>query len=68
LLTLPAQYHPFRWSLMLVAGEKQGDPPRLDIEYTGSNKRLPELHWRRPLDLDQRRFGRLDDALAARVF
>jgi hypothetical protein len=68
LFTLPAQYHPLRGSLMLAAGEKQGDPPRLDIEYPDENPRLQHLYWRRPVEIDLRRFGLLDDALAARVF
>ncbi len=55
LFALPHQIHQRRASLMLVGSTEQ--PPRFEIEYTGSNARLPESSWRRPLELDLRRFG-----------
>ncbi len=56
LFALPHQAFQSKASLMLV-GERDGSAPRLEIESTASNFRLPQVEWRRPLDLDLARFG-----------
>lgn len=54
LFALPNQVHQSKASLMLAEGD---NAPRLEIEYTASNARLPFPLWRRPLELDLLRFG-----------
>jgi hypothetical protein len=41
---------------MLVAGSRDGTEPALDLENTGWDYRLPETLWKRPLEIDFRRF------------
>ena len=56
LFALPMQPQQSKTSLMLVAAGKS-KTPTFDVEGNGSNLRLAELLWQRPVDLDIRRFG-----------
>jgi len=55
LFALPMQPQQSKTSLMLVAAGKK-KIPTFDVEGNGSNLRLAELLWQRPVDLDLRRF------------
>ncbi|MBA2394903.1 MAG: hypothetical protein H0V70_19425 [Ktedonobacteraceae bacterium] len=46
-------------SLVLTWANKRAQIPMLEIEWTASNKVLAETAWKRPLDLDLRRFHSL---------
>jgi len=39
------------------AADKKGNGPRLEIQATGSNRRLHEAAWRRPFEIDLLRCG-----------
>jgi hypothetical protein len=57
LCALPHQTSVAKVSVMLVARNIDGTEPGLQIENTGWDFRLPEPSWKRPLELDLRRFG-----------
>ncbi len=61
LCALPHQPTASKMSLMLVAGSRDGTEPALDLEGTGWDYRLPETLWKRPLEIDLRRFGLVHD-------
>lgn len=56
LSALPHQPQQRKASLMLARVNLSPQTPRLEIEWTASNKRLAEVAWRRPLALDLIRF------------
>lgn len=41
----------------MLIGEVDGRNPRLVIEATASNARLPDTAWKRPIEVDFRRYG-----------
>ena len=55
LMALPNQPHIQKASFMLARGAD--GRPELTVETTGSEVIVPEVHWRRPVDLDLERFG-----------
>lgn len=57
LCPLPHQTTAARRSLMLVARKRDGTDLTIEIENTGWNYRLAEPSWKRPLEIDLRRFG-----------
>jgi hypothetical protein len=59
LFALPHQPHVSKTSVMLVGAGDAGSTPRIELEDTAWDDRLPEVLWRRPLELDLRRFGLL---------
>ncbi len=59
LLWFPHQTQQRKASLMLTWANKQMGMPALEIEWTASNKVLAETAWKRPLDLDLKRFRSL---------
>jgi hypothetical protein len=59
LCALPHQSSVAKTSLMLVAGARDGGDPSIELEHTGWDYRLPEPRWKRPLEIDLRRFGLL---------
>jgi hypothetical protein len=56
LFGLPGQRHQRKASLMLVGGPP-GREMRLEVDWTGSNERLPLVRWTRPIDHDVVRLG-----------
>ncbi len=56
LLWFPHQRQQRKASLMLTWANKQMAMPALVIEWTASNKVLADTTWKRPLDLDIKRF------------
>jgi hypothetical protein len=56
LAIFPGQFHARKASLMLV-GDEDGTNPRLAIEATASNARLPIVAWQRPVAVDFFRRG-----------
>lgn len=56
LLWFPHQTQQRKAALMLSWADKQVKTPILEIEWTASNKLLAETAWKRPLDLDLKRF------------
>ncbi|QEH38031.1 hypothetical protein OJF2_66270 [Aquisphaera giovannonii] len=56
LVVFPGQFHSRKASLMLVA-DRDGRNPRFEIEATASNARLADTSWKRPLEVDLRRYG-----------
>jgi hypothetical protein len=56
LVIFPGQQHARKASLMLT-GDEDGQNPRLVIEATASNARLPDTAWKRPLAVDIVRRG-----------
>jgi len=57
LAIFPGQHHIRKASLVLTAADRNGSGPRLEIQTTGSNRRLHETAWRRPLEIDLLRYG-----------
>jgi hypothetical protein len=56
LVIFPGQHHARKASLMLT-GDEDGRNPRLVIEATASNARLPDAAWKRPIAVDFFRRG-----------
>jgi hypothetical protein len=56
ILWFPHQTQQRKASLMLTWANKWTRTPALEIEWTASNKVLAETAWKRPLDLDLKRF------------
>ena len=67
LFALPHQHHQQKVSLMLV-GESSDGAVRLDIDCTGSNQRLAETLWKRPVEMDLLRLGSVRSQTSATVF
>jgi len=59
LFWLPHQPEQRKGAVMLRARERNGRRPRLELEWSASNARLPAVAWQRPLELDLLRFGLL---------
>jgi hypothetical protein len=57
LFALPHQPQVSKTSLMLTADNAKGANPRFELEGVGSNTRLAEILWKRPIDMDIQRFG-----------
>jgi hypothetical protein len=57
LLIFPGQHHSRKASLILTSEHLNGKQPRLVIRATGSNTRLYESAWKRPLAIDLARYG-----------
>jgi hypothetical protein len=60
LFALPHQTSVAKRSVMFVARKMDGSEPALELETTGWDYRLPEPAWKRPLEIDLRRFGLAD--------
>ncbi|MFC1597757.1 hypothetical protein ACFL5Q_07460 [Planctomycetota bacterium] len=56
LLIFPGQHHSCKASLILTSVDLEGTRPRIEIQATGSNTRLHESGWKRPLDIDLARY------------
>ena len=68
LFALPNQSWQSKTSLVLAGAGAGGLEPRLELEGTSVNSRLPEVFWKRPDEIDLLRFGLLDrDELAVRT-
>jgi hypothetical protein len=57
LAIFPGQHHVRKASLVLTAADRNGNAPSLQIQTTGSDRRLHETAWRRPLEVDLLRYG-----------
>lgn len=64
LYALRGQRDARKTSLMLSAEDRTIQQARFDLEQTGSNRRLPEICWRRPVEIDFLRFGVQEGILA----
>lgn len=56
LFALSKQISQSKTSLILTSGQVDGREPRLELEGTSINNRLPEVLWRRPEEIDLLRF------------
>jgi|GEM_PF-4998097 len=56
LAIFPGQFHARKASLMLIADDND-ENPQFVIEATGSNARLAETSWKRPIEVDFHRYG-----------
>jgi hypothetical protein len=56
LAIFPGQHHQVKASLMLAA-DRGGRDPRLVIEATGTDARLADTSWKRPIEVDFARYG-----------
>lgn len=56
LAIFPGQFHSRKASLILTA-DRDGRNPRFLIEATASNARLADTSWKRPIEVDFRRFS-----------
>jgi hypothetical protein len=56
LLIFPGQHHIRKASLLLTSTDLEGTRPRLEIQASGSNARLYESAWKRPLEIDFARY------------
>jgi hypothetical protein len=56
LAIFPGQHHVRKASLMLAA-DRGGRDPRLVIEATGTDARLADTSWKRPIEVDFARYG-----------
>ena len=59
LFWLPHQTQQSKVSVVLVPRGRTDPRPRLDLESSAHNARLPAVAWRRPLELDLLRFNLL---------
>ena len=62
LFWLPHQTQQAKAAVMLRARERDGSGPRLELESSANNARLPVVAWQRPLEIDLVRFGLLAEA------
>jgi hypothetical protein len=62
LFWLPHQTQQSKESVVLVPRGRTDPRPRLDVESSAHNARLPAVAWRRPLEIDLLRFGLLTPA------
>jgi hypothetical protein len=61
LFWLPHQTQQSKGAVMLRPRERDGSRPRLELEWSASNARLPAEAWQRPLEMDLLRFGLLTE-------
>lgn len=62
LFWLPHQTQQSKAAVLLRSHERDGSRPRLEMESSASNARLPAVAWERPLEIDLLRFGLLAES------
>lgn len=65
LFALPGQHHLRKVTLMLEAVDADLRRVRFELDGSGSNARLADVKWKRPLDIDLMRYGLSQGVLAS---